>query len=204
MAESLLAAQLAAWWNRLRGRYHPRPCPFSQARVLEMRGRGLVASPRRILEAFGLREGERALEIGPGIGYYSIEAARRLGLAGRLICLDLQPDMLYECRRRVEAAGLRADVVSADALRLPLRSASVDHVFLITVLGELPDRAAGLAEIRRVLRPGGSLSVSEQFPDPDFVTRGTLRRELGAAGFVEGSTRGLLWYTSTWRLPAQR
>jgi ubiquinone/menaquinone biosynthesis C-methylase UbiE len=71
-------------------------------------------------------------------------------------------------------------------------------VFLITVLGELPDRPAALKEIQRVLRPGGHLSVSEQFPDPDFVTTSALRRELRAARFTEERTRGYLFYTSTW------
>jgi len=66
------------------------------------------------------------------------------------------------------------------------------------VLGGIPDRDVALAEIRRVLRGGGRLSVSEQFPDPDFVTRHGLRRELTARGFAEEKTRGWLFYTSTW------
>ena len=197
MAKTLLGG----WWDRLRGRLQPAAFPFSQAYELDMPGRGLVAGPKRVLGAFRLKEGERVLEVGPGTGYYSVEAARRVGPSGRLICMDLQPEMLGEAHRRVEAARLRADFLQADALALPLRSASVDHAFLITVLGELPDRAVGLGEIRRVLRPNGRLSVSEQLPDPDFITKGTLRRELGAAGFVEESTRGgFLGYMSTWRV----
>jgi ubiquinone/menaquinone biosynthesis C-methylase UbiE len=69
-----------------------------------------------------------------------------------------------------------------------MRSAVVDHVFLITVLGEISDRAKALGELRRVLRPRGRLSVCEQFPDSDFVTGRALRIELAAAGFVEERT----------------
>lgn len=163
-----------------------------------MPGRRLLAGPRRILDAFGLGPSERILEIGPGTGFYSVEAARRVGPCGRLICLDLQPEMLQHTRRRIQASSLKAEFVQANACALPLRSGSVDHVLLITVLGEIPDRQGALAEIRRVLRPGGHLSVSEQFPDPDFVTRAALRRELTAAGFVELNTRGWLLYTSSW------
>src|SRR3990170_2651208 len=123
---------LAAWWDRLRGRLRPEPCPLSATSWLDTPSRGLVASPKRILGAFGLREGNRALEIGPGIGYYSVEGARRVGASGRLMCLDLQPEMLREARRRVETAGLQAGFVEANALALPFRSTSVDHVFLIT------------------------------------------------------------------------
>ena len=195
MAESILAA----WWDRLRGRLEPRPCPYSQAAWLEVPGRRLVAGAPRVLDAFGIRPGQRVLEIGPGTGVYSVEAARRVAPAGHLVCLDLQRPMLEHTRARLAAARLTAQLVQGDATALPLRSACLDHAFLVTVLGEIPDRAAALAEIKRVLTPGGRLSVGEQFPDPDFVTSPTLRRELARAGFVEERTRGWLVYTATWR-----
>jgi ubiquinone/menaquinone biosynthesis C-methylase UbiE len=171
--------------------------------VLDMPLRALVASPERVLTDFGIGSGARVLEVGPGVGYYSVEAARRVGAGGRLLCLDLQMEMLMEARRRVDRANLKAaDFITASATQLPFSSGSVDHIVLITVLGEIPDRRVALAEFRRVLRPPGFLSVSEQLPDPDFVTRRTLRRELSAAGFVEERTRGHFFYTSTWRLDA--
>lgn len=166
-----------------------------------MPGRRLVAGPRRVLAAFGVEAGQTVLEIGPGTGFYSVEAAKRVGEEGRLICLDLQSDMLRHTRARMAAIGLRARFVRADACALPFRESCIDHVLLVTVLGEIPDRRRALAEIRQVLRPGGRLSVSEQFPDPDFVPRRTLSEELGAAGFVEARTRGWLIYTSTWTRP---
>jgi ubiquinone/menaquinone biosynthesis C-methylase UbiE len=166
-----------------------------------MPGRRLLAGPRRVLHAFAVEPGVTVLEIGPGTGFYSVETARRVGSAGRLLCLDIQTEMLLHTRRRVEASGFRAAFLRADARTLPLRSESVDHVLLVTVLGEIPDKWTALAEIHRVLRPGGQLSVSEQFPDPDFVTFRTLRRELAAAGLVERETRGWLLYTSTWTKP---
>ena len=189
---------LRAWWDRLRGRLQPSPCPYTLAGVLDMPGRQLLAGPARILAAFGICSGQTVVEIGPGTGFYSLEAARRVGPSGRLICVDIQEEMLRETRRRMEAAGLAADFVRADARRLPFRSASVDHAYLVTVLGEIPERDTALLEIKRVLRSGGHLSVSEQFPDPDFVTVRTLRRELGATGFTEEKTRGHGIYTSTW------
>ncbi len=190
---------IVAWWKRLTGTLRPAPFPYDQAAILHAPGRSWVAGPRRILGAFGFARGESVLEIGPGTGFYSIEAARRVGDTGRLICLDVQSAMLVETRRRITAAGLRAGFVRASGTRLPLRSACLDHIYLVAVLGELPDRAAALLEFRRVLRPGGRLSVSEQLPDPDYITRRALRRELSAAGFIEERTRGALMYTSTWR-----
>ena len=196
---------LRAWWDRLRGRLVPGPFPFSEARILDLPMRARVASPERILTAFGLAAGEQVLEIGPGNGYYSIEAARRVEPRGRLICLDIQSEMLLAARRRTRENGLdRVAYVQGGASALPFRSGSIDHLFLITVLGEIPDRPRALSEFARVLRPRGRLSISEQFPDPDFMPRASLRRILAAAGFVEVATRGRLWLTSTWKLDAGR
>jgi SAM-dependent methyltransferase len=197
----LSPAIFGAWWARLRGRLRPSPCPYSLAAAFEAPGRRLVAGAEQVLGAFGVREGETVLEIGPGTGFYSMEAARRVGARGQLVCLDIQPEMLHHTKRRLRTCGLEAEFVQADARSLPLRPSSVDHVFLIGVLGEIPDRTAALAEMRRVLRPGGRLSVSEQFPDPDFVTQRALRQELTVAGFAEEKTRGWLFYTSRWSKP---
>lgn len=167
--------------------------------ALELPVRGWLAGPAKILGNFGLKEGERTLEIGPGSGYYARHAIRLLGENGKLVCLDIQLEMLNLLKRKLGAEGGVVDLVQGDAGRLPIASGVFDRVYLITVLGELPDRPAALREIRRALRPGGRLSVSEQLPDPDFVRLPTLRKELSAAGFEEESTRGKWNYTSTWR-----
>jgi tRNA A58 N-methylase Trm61 len=52
----------------------------------------LVAGAERVPGAFGVRAGETVIAIGPGTGFYSIEAARRVGARGRLVCLDNQPE----------------------------------------------------------------------------------------------------------------
>ncbi|OFV88796.1 MAG: hypothetical protein A2V74_09355 [Acidobacteria bacterium RBG_16_70_10] len=168
---------------------------------LDVPGRRLVAGAPRVLGEFGIGAGQTVVEIGPGTGFYSVEAARRIGPSGRLLCVDLQREMLEVTRGRVHVAGLRAHFVRANASALPLRPGSADHVFLVTVLGEIPDRPHALAEMKRVLRRGGRLSVCEQFPDPDFVTPASLRRDLSTAGFVEERTRGWLFYRSTWSAP---
>jgi len=72
-----------AWLARFRGTLQPRPCPFSGKGILELRIRSLVASPRHVVGVFGVAPGDRVLEIGPGTGYYSVEAARRAGQAAR-------------------------------------------------------------------------------------------------------------------------
>ncbi len=190
------------WWDRLGGRLDPRPYPFAEATLLDVPLRTVFFGPARVLATCDLKSGQRVLEIGSGTGYYSLETARRIGDGGRLVCLDIQWEMLLETRRRLHDKGCEtADFIQASAEQLPFASRSFDHIFLVAVLGEIPDRSQALGEIRRVLRPGGRLSVSEQLPDPDFVTPGSLRRQLRAAGFIERTTRRhfLLAYTSTWQ-----
>ena len=68
--------------------------------------------------------------------------------------------------------------------------ASFDRAFLVTVLGEIPDKAAALREIYRALKPGGILSVTEMLPDPDFQTPDTVRRLADETGFVEDRLLG--------------
>jgi ubiquinone/menaquinone biosynthesis C-methylase UbiE len=189
------------WWDRLRGRLEPRPYPFAEATLLDSPLRTLFLDPARVLAAFDVKPGQRVLEIGSGTGYYSLEGVRRIGDRGRLTCLDIQREMLLETRRRLCAADFEgAALIQASAEDLPFAANSFDHVLAVTVLGEIPNRSQALREIRRVLRPAGRLSVSEQLPDPDFITPGSLRHELRASGFAEESTRRhfLLAYTSTW------
>ena len=77
-----------------------------------------------------------------------------------------------------------------DATDLPFEDGSVDAIVLTAVLGEIPDRAAALAEVRRVLRPGGRLVVGELFGDPHFTTRASLGRLGAEAGLVLGERSG--------------
>ena len=69
-----------------------------------------------------------------------------------------------------------------DATALPYEDASVDAVILTAVLGEIPDTAAALKEIRRVLKPSGRLVVGELFGDPHFTTLASLKAQAAAVG----------------------
>jgi ubiquinone/menaquinone biosynthesis C-methylase UbiE len=144
---------------------------------------------REVLEP---QPGERILEIGPGTGYYTLELAAWVGQEGKVEIFDLQDEMLDHTIRRARARGLwNVDPTQGDAQQLPYEDDSFDAAILITVLGEIPDRDAALAEIARVLRPGGRLVVGElAIPDPHFTTFGSLRRRAEAAGLRLDRHRG--------------
>jgi ubiquinone/menaquinone biosynthesis C-methylase UbiE len=103
------------------------------------------------------------LDLGCGPGVSTFELARRRPEA-RLIGVDIAPRMLAEARRRQQRANVPRAAIAwlrADAAALPVRAASVDactgHSFLYLVL----DRAAVLADVRRVIRPGGRVILME-------------------------------------------
>jgi ubiquinone/menaquinone biosynthesis C-methylase UbiE len=93
-----------------------------------------------------------------------------------LILFDIQKEMLVKSRnklRRTGCANFRLVQGSADAL--PFGANTFDIVFLVTVLGEVPDPETCMASILAVLRPGGVLSLTEQSGDPDALTESELR-----------------------------
>jgi ubiquinone/menaquinone biosynthesis C-methylase UbiE len=142
----------------------------------------------RILERAGLRLGERVLEIGPGAGWITERAVERLGDSGRLVCLDLQSEMLRKVRNRL---GARTPaLVQASGSRLPFRDGAFDRAFLIHVLGEIPDKPAAVAELHRVIRSGGELAVEEGLPDPDYIRTAVLGELVSSAGFRTGERFG--------------
>jgi ubiquinone/menaquinone biosynthesis C-methylase UbiE len=153
--------------------------------------------PGRILERSGLQAGERVLEVGPGAGYLTQFALERIGPRGRLVCLDLQGAMLRKVRARL---GARTPLlVQASGSRLPFRDGVFDRSYLVSVLGEIPDKRGAMAEQARVLRPGGVLAVTEGIPDPDYVRAPVLRRLAENAGFQVAERLGN-WAQFTQRL----
>jgi ubiquinone/menaquinone biosynthesis C-methylase UbiE len=149
----------------------------------------------------GIRPGERVLELGPGPGTFTLDAARRAGPQGQIIAVDIQPRMIAQVKARVRETGqTNVEAHVASAYDLPLDDDSVDRAFLITVLPEIPDQARALAELRRVLKPSGVLSITEEFSDPDYPFEFETIRRVETAGFRLDRRFGNPWlYTLNFR-----
>src|SRR5262249_10257055 len=93
---------------------------------------------------------------------------------------DIQIDMLRQVRARLAASC--PGLVCASGSLLPFRDSAFDLVFLVGVLGEIPDKQGALHESHRVLRSGGILAVTESLPDPDDIRKAVLRRWAAQAG----------------------
>ncbi len=108
-------------------------------------------------ELVGLRPGERVLDVACGTGDWTRCAAERVGMQGRVVGLDVSPEMLDVARQKNGAATIEWREGSADALPFP--DAAFDVVCCQLGLMFFPDRVAALAEMRRVLAPGGRLAL---------------------------------------------
>ena len=154
-----------------------------------------------MLDRIGLRPSTTVLEIGPGVGTFTVPAAQRIRPGGKLVAVDIQLGMIRKLDRRLqEAHATNVAACLADACDLPLRAKSVDHVFLIAALPEIPDRDRALAEIHRVLKPTGVLSISEDFLDPDYPFQSETICLVKGAGYTLSQRFGGVWlYTLNFR-----
>ena len=180
----------------------PAPMPRVFDFILNTKFRRRTFSPETAAERHGLAAGMHVLEVGPAGGYLTAAAADRIRPGGRLISIDLQLALLTALRARLGSAT--PPLVRGNACGLPFRDRSFDLVFVVEVMGEIPDKPAAIREFRRVLRPGGTLAISEAaLFDPDYVRAPVLRRLVADNGFDLGARfESSFQYTYRFEKPA--
>ena len=122
-----------------------------------------VCTPIRdwMLTELAPSRGDTVLELAAGVGDTGFEAASAVGESGRLLCTDFSPAMLAAAQRRGAELGVEnAEYREIDAQRIELGDDSVDGVLCRLGYMLMPDPAAALAETRRVLRPGGRVTLA--------------------------------------------
>jgi SAM-dependent methyltransferase len=121
------------------------------------------------LNFLALRRGETVLDLGSGAGLDAFLAAREVGEEGRVIGVDMTPEMLERARRNAHKAGrTNVEFRQGRLEALPVADASVDAITSNCVINLVPDKAAVFREAARVLRPGGRMVVSDIILDGEL------------------------------------
>ena len=141
-----------------------RVCPWWLGYFLASPLRRWMEDPARLLAPY-VRDGMTVLEPGPGMGFFTLELARLVGPAGRVVAPEIQPRMIAGLKRRAARAGLADRVetrrVPPDTLGVDDMAARVDFALVYAVVHEMPDPAHFFKETAATLKPGGRLLLAE-------------------------------------------
>ena len=141
-----------------------RVCPWWLGYVLASPLRRLLQDPATVVEPY-VREGMTVLEPGPGMGFFTLELARRVGAKGRVVAVDVQPRMIAGLKRRLAKAGLleraEARLAPSNSLGLQDLRGKVDFTLAMAVVHEMPSSSRFFAEVAEAMKPGATLLLVE-------------------------------------------
>ena len=182
------------------------PAPAFIGHLLDSGYRRRIQPPSQLIERSGIKKGMQVLDLGCGSGAFTTFIARAVGEKGRVYALDIQADMLKQLENKLSKPENKdiqnIKLIEGNAYELPFDNGSLDLVNMVTVLQEIPDRNRALQQVKRVLKPGGFLAVTELFPDPDYPWKSTTIKFGEAAGFVVDKVSGNFFnYTVRFKKP---
>lgn len=182
---------------RIMRKFIPSPAPAYIGRFLDSNLRRKMQSPEKVIQYSGIQKGMKVLEIGCGSGAFTTFVARAVGNKGKVYALDIQPEMLQQLENKLSQPENKditnIKLIETSASDLPFDNNSLDLVFMVTVFGEIPDHNKALQEIKRVLKPGGTLAITELFLDPDYLLKSTVTKKVGKTGFTLDNISGSFW-----------
>jgi len=182
------------------------PAPAFIGRLLDSGYRRRIQPPAQLIERSGIKKGMSVLDLGCGSGAFTPFIARTVGDKGKVYALDIQADMLKQLENKLSKPENKdiknIKLIEGNAYELPFEDNSLDLVNMVTVLQEIPDRNRALQEVKRVLKPGGFLAVTELFPDPDYPWKSTTVKLGSGAGLVVDKVSGNFFnYTVRFKKP---
>lgn len=156
-------------------------CPWYVGYLLANPLRRLFQNPKNILRPF-IKEGMTILEVGPGMGFFSLPLAKFVGETGRVVCVDLQEKMIKSLRRRADKAGLLTRIETRlsteTSLQIDDLREKVDFALAFAVVHEVSDPKKLFTQIFNSLKREGMLLVSEP---TGHVTKGEFDTMLSIA-----------------------
>ncbi len=139
---------------------------LKRAQRLESEERKKEENPEKILQLFELKEGETLIDIGCGLGFYTLPAARIVGVKGRVFALDISAELLEALKKKVPPELKKVvEIHLIEGLNFSLnqflKGVSVNIVLMANLLHELEDKRKILKEAANVLVPEGRLGIVE-------------------------------------------
>jgi len=139
-------------------------CPWWIGYFLASPLRRFFHKPEEIVKPY-LKEGMTILEVGPGMGFFTLPMAQIVGEKGKIICIDVQKKMLDRLIRRAQNAGLADKIItrltSGDSLQAGDFGNRVDFALLFAVVHEVPDQEKLFHEVHATLKEGSLVLLSE-------------------------------------------
>jgi len=173
------------------------PAPAIIGRFLDSDLRRKLQSPDAIIKRSGIKKNMQVLEIGCGSGAFTTFVARAIGKKGKVYALDIQQEMLDQLKAKLlskQNSNINnVELVNSSAYKIPFKNNIFDLVYMVSVFQEIPDGMKALDEIKRVLKPGGLLAISEFFTDPDYPLRSTTVKQGQQGGFRFEGIEGNFW-----------
>jgi ubiquinone/menaquinone biosynthesis C-methylase UbiE len=156
-------------------------CPWWLAFTFDNPLRRFIHNPAKIFNGW-LSNGQTAIDLGCGLGYFSIAMAQRVGQSGRVIAVDLQAKMLQTVEQRAVRAGLqdRIQRQRCQPTTLGLQT-QADFILAFWMVHEVPDTRRFLEEVRGLLKPAGRFLFVEPII---HVPAATFQHTLDLAGQV--------------------
>lgn len=167
-------------------------CPWWGGYFIDNRLRRLLHNPEKIIAPY-LKSCMTVLDVGCGMGMFSIAMARMVGDQGRVIAVDLQQEMLDVLRQRAERVGVAERITThkcePDRLGVEVQA---DFALAFMMVHEVPDQHRLLAEVYGCLKSGGKFLVAEpkiHVPGPAFQKTITTAEEVGFRAVEEPHVR---------------
>lgn len=185
----LLVVGVFVVW-RLSSQRYVLPCPSWLGWMVEMDNPFCKTNrAAEIIKDSGVVQGMTVADIGCGPGRVAIPLAHAVGETGTVVAVDIQQEMLDKVKAKAEGLS-NITYLHAGLGEGKLPKTAFDRVYLVTVLGEIPDQEKALREVYEAMKPGGILCITEVIFDPHFQSQNKVKSLAQKCGFREDKIFG--------------
>ncbi len=171
------------------------PIPAFLTKIIDSPLRHKMQSPYEAACRHGIESGMKVLEVGPGGATYTFAAGKVVGECGHITTIDISEKVISSVKQQIEINNIaNITPMVADVYALPFDDNSFDLIYMIAVIGEIPDVDRAIKELYRVLKADGILAFSEFFVDPDYPLEKRLIKRVIKHGFLLEKKLGNFFY----------